>query len=100
VKAIVGGPVAKAFNLQHAALYDRIDEQPVRPSNIYVAEDGARAAAEALSRDAGYGPVFAGGLEQARVLEDASSSSARSAAPGAGRTSTASRSLGSSRHRC
>jgi 8-hydroxy-5-deazaflavin:NADPH oxidoreductase len=71
VKAIVGGPVAKAFNLQHAALYDRIDEQPVRPSNIYVAEDGARAAAEALSRDAGYGPVFAGGLEQARVLEDA-----------------------------
>jgi hypothetical protein len=71
VKAIIGGPVAKAFNLQHAALYDRIDEQPVRPSNIYDAEDGAREAAEALSRDAGYEPLFAGGLEQARVLEDA-----------------------------
>jgi predicted dinucleotide-binding enzyme len=71
VKAIVGGPVAKTFNLQNAALYDHIDEQPVRPSNIYVAEDGAREAAEALSRDAGYEPVFAGGLEQARVLEDA-----------------------------
>ena len=71
VKAIVGGPVAKAFNLQNAALYDRIDEQPTRPSNIYAAEDGARKVAEALSRDAGYEPVFAGGLEQARVLEDA-----------------------------
>ena len=71
VKAIVGGPVAKAFNLQNAALYDRIDEQPARPSNIYAAEDGARKVAEALSRDAGYEPVFAGGLEQARVLEDA-----------------------------
>lgn len=71
VKAIVGGPVAKAFNLQHAALYDRIDEQPARPSNIYAAEDGAREVAEVLSRDAGYEPVFAGGLEQARVLEDA-----------------------------
>jgi predicted dinucleotide-binding enzyme len=71
VKAIVGGPVAKAFNLQNAALYDHLDEQPVRPSNVYVAEDGAREAAETLSRDAGYEPVFAGGLEQARVLEDA-----------------------------
>jgi predicted dinucleotide-binding enzyme/catechol 2,3-dioxygenase-like lactoylglutathione lyase family enzyme len=71
VKALVGGPVAKAFNLQNAALYDHIDEQPVRPSNIYVAEAGAREVADTLSRDAGYEPVFAGGLEQARVLEDA-----------------------------
>jgi catechol 2,3-dioxygenase-like lactoylglutathione lyase family enzyme len=43
----------------------------VRPSSIYVADDGARDAAEALTRDAGYEPVFAGGLEQARALEDA-----------------------------
>jgi 8-hydroxy-5-deazaflavin:NADPH oxidoreductase len=71
VKALVGGPAAKAFNLQHAALYDHLDEQPLRPSNVYVADDGAREAAEALSRDAGYEPLFAGGLEQARVLEDA-----------------------------
>ena len=71
VKAMVGGPVAKAFNLQNAALYDRIDEQGVRPSNLYAADDGARHAAETLSRDAGYEPVFAGGLEQARALEDA-----------------------------
>jgi catechol 2,3-dioxygenase-like lactoylglutathione lyase family enzyme len=43
----------------------------VRPSNIYVADGGAREAAETLSRDAGYEPVFASGLDQARVLEDA-----------------------------
>lgn len=71
VKAIVGGPVAKAFNLQHSALYDRIDEQRVRPSNLYAAEDGARRMAEQLSRDAGFDPVYAGGLKQARALEDA-----------------------------
>lgn len=71
VKAIVDGPVAKAFNLQHSALYDRIDEQPVRPSNLYAADDGARAMAEQLSRDAGFDPVRVGGLEHARTLEDA-----------------------------
>jgi hypothetical protein len=29
VKAIVGGPVAKSFNLEYAVLYDQIDEQRV-----------------------------------------------------------------------
>jgi predicted dinucleotide-binding enzyme/uncharacterized protein (DUF1330 family) len=71
VKAIVGGPVAKAFNLQHSALYDRIDEEWGRPSNLYAAEDGARQMAEQLSRDAGFDPISVGGLEHARVLEDA-----------------------------
>jgi predicted dinucleotide-binding enzyme len=70
VKAIVGGPVAKAFNLQHHLLYDRIDEQRARPSNLYAADDGARAMAEQLIRDAGFDPVPVGGLEQARALED------------------------------
>ena len=71
VKAIVGGPVAKAFNLQHSSLYDRIDAEVVRPSNLYAAEDGAREMAEQLSRDAGFDPVPVGGLENARTLEDA-----------------------------
>ncbi len=71
VKSIVGGPVAKAFNLQNAALYDRIDEQRVRPSNLYAAEPAARQLTEQLIRDVGYDPVFVGGLEQARALEDA-----------------------------
>jgi predicted dinucleotide-binding enzyme len=70
VKSIVGGPTAKSFNTNYAALYDRIDEQRVRPSNLYAAEDGAREVTETLIRDAGYDPVYIGGLEKARLLED------------------------------
>jgi predicted dinucleotide-binding enzyme len=70
VKSIVGGPTAKSFNLNFAALYDEIGNQRARPANIYAAEDGAREATEQLIRDAGYEPVYAGGLDQARALED------------------------------
>ena len=70
VKSVTGGPVAKAFNLEYAALYDRIDEQRVRPSTLFAAEEGARDVAERLIRDAGFEPVYVGGLEFARVLED------------------------------
>jgi 8-hydroxy-5-deazaflavin:NADPH oxidoreductase len=71
VKSIVGGPTAKSFNLNFAAIYDRIDEQRVRPSNLYAADDGARDVTEQLIRDAGFEPVNLGGLEQARAMEDA-----------------------------
>jgi 8-hydroxy-5-deazaflavin:NADPH oxidoreductase len=71
VKSIVGGPTAKAFNLNFAAIYDKIPEQRVRPSMPYVADDDARALTEQLIRDAGYDPVSAGGLDKARTLEDA-----------------------------
>ncbi|MDX6511915.1 MAG: 8-hydroxy-5-deazaflavin:NADPH oxidoreductase [Gaiellaceae bacterium] len=70
VKSIVGGPTAKAFNLNFASLYDKVSEQRVRPSNLYAAEDDARETAEQLIRDAGYDPVSAGGLDKARLLED------------------------------
>jgi len=70
VKSIVGGPTAKSFNLNFAAVYDQIDAQRVRPSNLYAAEGGAREATEQLIRDAGYDPVNVGGLEHARMLED------------------------------
>ena len=70
VKSIVGGPVAKAFNLNFASIYDRIDEQEQRPSNLYAADDDAVEAVEQLIRDAGYEPVRAGGLDQARALEE------------------------------
>jgi 8-hydroxy-5-deazaflavin:NADPH oxidoreductase len=70
VKSIVGGPVAKSFNTNFAVLYDQIDEQRARPCNLYAAEDGAREVTEHLIRDAGFDPVFIGGLEQARRLED------------------------------
>ena len=70
VKSLTGGPVAKAFNTNFARLYDRLDDTSVRPSNFWCGDEEARAATEELSRDAGYGPVCAGGLEQARMLED------------------------------
>jgi predicted dinucleotide-binding enzyme len=70
VKSIIGGPVAKAFNVNFAALYDQIDQQRVRPSQLYAADDGAREVTQQLIRDAGFEPAYAGGLENARGLED------------------------------
>jgi predicted dinucleotide-binding enzyme len=70
VKAHTGGPVAKAFNANFAALYDQIGEQRVRPSCLYAADDDAREVTEQLIRDAGYEPVDLGALDRARALED------------------------------
>jgi len=70
VKSVVVGPVTKTFNLQHAALYDEVARQRVRPSNLYAADDAARPVTEQLIRDAGYDPVSIGGLDHARALED------------------------------
>jgi 8-hydroxy-5-deazaflavin:NADPH oxidoreductase len=70
VKARTGGPVAKSFNLNFARLYDEVSKQERRPGNLYAADDGAREVTERLIRDAGYDPVNAGGLENARALED------------------------------
>ena len=71
VKSITGGPVAKAFNLNFARLYDRIAEQEQRPGQFYCADDEAREVTERLIRDAGFDPVHVGSLDSARVLEDA-----------------------------
>jgi 8-hydroxy-5-deazaflavin:NADPH oxidoreductase len=70
VQAHTKGPVAKAFNANFAALYDRIAEQRTRPSCLYAADDEAREVTEQLIRDAGYEPVGLGGLDAARALED------------------------------
>ncbi len=70
VKSIVGGPVAKSFNINFAALYGEISNQRARPSNLYAADDEAREVTEQLIRDAGYDPVYVGGLDKARLLED------------------------------
>ena len=70
VKSIVGGPTAKSFSTNFAALYDEVPHQRVRPSNLFAAELDARPITEQLIRDAGYDPVFVGGLEAARSLED------------------------------
>jgi predicted dinucleotide-binding enzyme len=70
VKAIVGGPTAKSFNLNFARVYDEIATQRARPSNLFCADDEAREVTEQLIRDAGYDPAYVGGLEHARALED------------------------------
>lgn len=70
VKSITGGPVAKAFNANAAAAYDQIDAQRARPDNLVSGDEEAREIAERLSRDAGYEPVFIGGLDKARTQED------------------------------
>jgi len=70
VKSIVGGPTAKAFNLNFAALYDEVSKQRVRPSQFFAADDDAREVTEQLISDAGYDPVYTGGLEMAPALEE------------------------------
>jgi 8-hydroxy-5-deazaflavin:NADPH oxidoreductase len=70
VKSIVGGPVAKSFNTNYAAIYDQIDEQRAKPSNLYAADEEARSVTEELIRAAGFDPVYVGDLEHARALED------------------------------
>jgi predicted dinucleotide-binding enzyme len=70
VKARTNGPVAKAFNANFAALFDKIAEQRVRPSCLFASDEEARAVTEELIGDAGYDPVSVGGLENARALED------------------------------
>jgi hypothetical protein len=47
-----------------------VSEQEHRPGNLYAADDEAREVTEQLIRDAGYDPVDAGGLDNARALED------------------------------
>src|SRR5215475_839537 len=39
VKSITGGPVAKSFNCNYAALYGQVDEQRARPGNLYATEE-------------------------------------------------------------
>jgi 8-hydroxy-5-deazaflavin:NADPH oxidoreductase len=70
VKSQTNGPTAKAFNVNFAAVYDRLGEASKTPSNLWSGDEEAREVAEQLSRDAGYEPVFAGGLENARAQEE------------------------------
>lgn len=71
MKSFTHGPVAKSFNMNFASLYDAVREQRARPSNWYVADDGAAAITEQLIRDAGFDPVRVGDLTRARDFENA-----------------------------
>jgi len=69
VKSKTNGPTAKSFNLNFARLYDQIDAQKSRPSNIWSGDEEARGVVEQLIRDAGYDPMYAGGMEKTAVQE-------------------------------
>jgi predicted dinucleotide-binding enzyme len=70
VKSRTNGPTAKSFNTNFAALYDQVVNASSKPQNLWSGDDEAREVVEQLSRDAGYEPVHAGGLENARAQED------------------------------
>jgi predicted dinucleotide-binding enzyme len=69
VKSRTNGPTAKAFNVNFAAVYDRIPDARAKPSNLWCGDEEAREAVERLSADAGYEAVRAGGLENAAAQE-------------------------------
>jgi predicted dinucleotide-binding enzyme len=70
VKQLTGAHVAKAFNTVFARNYDQVAEQEVPPGCVYCGDDEAKETTAQLIRDAGYEPIDAGGLENARMLED------------------------------
>jgi 8-hydroxy-5-deazaflavin:NADPH oxidoreductase len=69
IKSRTGGPTAKAFNTNFAALFGRLGDARTRPSNIWCGDDEARPAAQQLIEDAGYEPVYAGGIDKASMVE-------------------------------
>jgi len=71
VKSRTGGPTAKAFNLNYASIYDRLDEPSSPPGNVWCGDDEAREVVERLCSDAGFEPVHAGPLENAGIQEAA-----------------------------
>jgi predicted dinucleotide-binding enzyme len=69
VKSRTGGPTAKSFNINFAALYPQLAAARATPGNIWCGDDEARPITEHLIRDAGFEPIFAGGLENAALQE-------------------------------
>jgi predicted dinucleotide-binding enzyme len=69
LKSKSGGPTAKSFNINFAVLYERLGDGRATPSNVWCGDDEARDVVEQLNRDAGYDPVYAGGLKNAAAQE-------------------------------
>ena len=69
IKARTGGPTAKVFNLNFGALLEEAAQTSPKPGNIWVGDEGARAAVEQLTRDIGMEPLHGGPLELASVQE-------------------------------
>jgi len=71
IKSQTQGPTAKSFNLNFASLYDKIAPSAATPGNVWCGDAEAREVVEQLIRDAGYDPIYAGGLENAATSESA-----------------------------
>jgi 8-hydroxy-5-deazaflavin:NADPH oxidoreductase len=69
IRSVTGGPTAKVFNTNIAALYPQIADARVRPSNLWSGDDQARPVVEQLSLDAGYEAVRLGDLSMAGTQE-------------------------------
>lgn len=69
VKSKTGGPTAKSFNINFAVIYDRIADVSTPPGNLWCGDEAARDVVEQLNRDAGYEPIYCGGLENSGALE-------------------------------
>jgi predicted dinucleotide-binding enzyme len=74
VKSLIGGPVANAFNTNFARLYDQLGKAAEKPSMVFAADEDARHVTETLIGDAGYEPVYAGDLSNARIVRGLSMS--------------------------
>lgn len=64
IKSRTKGPTAKSFNLNFAAIYDKIADQAAPPGNVWCGDPETREVVEQLNRDAG-------GLENAAISESA-----------------------------
>jgi predicted dinucleotide-binding enzyme len=69
IKSKTGGPTAKSFSLNFARIYDRLDDVEHTPGNLWCGDEEARDVAEQLNRDAGFDPIYAGGLDNAGAQE-------------------------------
>ncbi|MFJ3407089.1 hypothetical protein [Promicromonospora sp. NPDC090134] len=69
VKAVTGGPTAKAFSTNFAALFGQVAAARVRPSNLWAGDDQVEGLVTQLSLDAGYEAVRLGDLGMAATQE-------------------------------
>ena len=69
VKSVTGGPTAKVFNTNFAALFGQVADARARPSNLWSGDDEVQKLVEQLSLDAGYEAVRLGQLSMASTQE-------------------------------
>lgn len=69
VRAVTGGPTAKVFSTNFAALYAQVADTRVRPSNLWAGDGEAEGLVRRLSLDAGFEAVRVGDLSLAATVE-------------------------------